>query len=457
MRQIFRYPVIRVAAFRLRHRIAVMALIACSASGVSTSRTERRQSQNTGTAVRFHHAHYAVGDPSAAMSEAARAVEGVRVILQGLGVGVRAGREFLLFDRAADRPAVSARRSATEAYPLAVERLRAWGFTAEPPLVSHSRVAAAMRDLPVEHLAFTAGDFEAAVRRCLDARRPVLARRDDSVLFDAGTGLLIEIVRDTDREETFWCPMHPDVRSADAGKCPICAMTLVPIPPPKIGEYNLDVEQVRDTARRTTGLTLTIREPDTDALVTKFASLHERLLHLFIVSRDLRYFAHVHPGGRADGSFTLAHPLAAGEYMLIADFVPLGGTPQMVQKAIIVTEGTSAPTASEDASNGLKVAMKVDEALAAGREAKLTFTVRDGRTGALVTDLQPYLGAPAHMLLVRTDLSDAVHAHPEEQVSAGPEVSFHPIMPSIGSYKLWIQFQRAGQVSTAAFELQVAR
>ncbi|HVH55411.1 MAG TPA: hypothetical protein VM791_04115, partial [Vicinamibacterales bacterium] len=77
--------------------------------------------------------------------------------------------------------------------------------------------------------------------------------------------------------------------------------------------------------------------------------------------------------------------------------------------------------------------------------------------GAPVTDLQPYLGAPAHMLIVRTDLGDAIHAHPEEQVTSGPSVSFHPIMPAAGGYKVWIQFQRGGQVSTSAFELQVTR
>ena len=42
---------------------------------------------------------------------------------------------------------------------------------------------------------------------------------------------------DLDRPDAFWCPMHPDVRAADAGKCPLCGMTLVPIPPPRVGEY----------------------------------------------------------------------------------------------------------------------------------------------------------------------------------------------------------------------------
>jgi hypothetical protein len=85
----------------------------------------------------------------------------------------------------------------------------------------------------------------------------------------------------------------------------------------------------------------------------------------------------------------------------------------------------------------------------------LRFTVTDAATGEPVTDLEPYLGAPAHMLIVRADLGDAVHAHPEELETTGPTVSFHPILPSAGEFRLWIQFQRRGQVSTHPFTLTV--
>ena len=64
------------------------------------------------------------------------------------------------------------------------------------------------------------------------------------------------------------------------------------------------------------------------------------------MSRDLEYFAHVHPEQLKDGSFRLDHPLASGEYMLIADFLPEDGTTQMIQRAILVSKtgaGGSAP------------------------------------------------------------------------------------------------------------------
>jgi hypothetical protein len=433
-------------------RFAVLALVFSVA--VLTANVRDTRAQAVPVTVRFHHLHYRVGDPAAAMADVVRKLEGVRVILQGFGVGVRAGREFLLFDRAAANDPIRS-HAAPAAYERATARLEAWGLRAEPANASHSRVLTGMPQTPVDHLAFVADDLPAVVQRVVRAGGTVVRRREGSVLFDAGNDLAIEILRDIDREETFWCPMHPDVRSADPGKCPVCSMTLVPIPPPKIGEYELDVTQRRDSSGRTRGLELAVREPDTETLVRDFALVHEKAFHLFVVGRDLRYFAHVHPDVAADGRLHLDQRLEAGEYMLIADFLPAGGTSQMVQKAIIVT-GPEGDAPSSVDPRGLSVRMDADD-LAVGKHAMLTFAVTDAATGAPVTDLEPYLGAPAHMLIVRRDLSDAIHAHPQEQVTAGPTVSFHPIIPAAGDYKLWIQFQRAGEVSTSAFEFTVKR
>jgi hypothetical protein len=90
-----------------------------------------------------------------------------------------------------------------------------------------------------------------------------------------------------------------------------------------------------------------------------------------------------------------------------------------------------------------------------GKEGRLTFTVTNPRTGAPITDLEPYLGAAAHLLIVRSDLSDAFHEHPEQPAAGGPTISFHPLIPAAGEYKLWLQIQRGGRVLTFPFELRV--
>lgn len=413
------------------------------------------------TPVRLHHVHYRVADPAQTMTTVARAVDGVRVVARGFGVGVRTAGELILFDRPGEEKSDAARPIAN-LYPAILDRLRQWGMSPQPESVNQLHAAAALPHESVDHVGFSVPDVRAARDRAIEGGARVVSERDDAVLVDAGAGLLIELLRDTEREETFWCPMHPDIRSADPLKCPLCGMDLVPIPPPRIGEYHLDVDLDRVVQTGVIrGIRLAVREPGSDALVRELLPVHEATLHLFVVSRDLTFFDHLHPDRMSDGTYRLQRELPAGEYMLIADFLPAGGTTQMVQRAVIsgrpAAVGNAPSTDTELARTrtvgGLTVALEAGTG-SAGKEFPLTFRLSDAATGAAVTDLQPYLGAPAHMLLVRTDLSDAIHAHPEEVVTAGPTVTFHPLLPSVGDYRLWIQFKRDGRVLTFPFALR---
>lgn len=414
--------------------------------------------------VRFHHVHYRVQDPSAAMSEAAGALQGTRVILPGLGVGVRAGDEYVLFDRE-DSPAANASaQSAVAAYGLAA------GWLAERGIVTARRTGESLKPLALfgdarpDHIAFATNDMTAVAAHLRSRGAAPLRAREDAVLFDTGAGVVVEIVRDPDRPDAYWCPMHPDVRSPDAGRCSLCGMSLVLIPPPIVGEYRLDLKlEPGPRGRGLRGMRFTVREPASDAQVRRFAAVHEKTFHLFVISRDLEYFQHVHPDVRPDGTIVLEQAIPPGEYMLFADFLPEGGTPQMVQRAIISPGRAGwrripgeARETRQSSAEGITVSLET-AAARAGKELPMTFTMIDTASGAPVTDLQPYLGAPAHILMVRSDLGDAVHAHPEEVTTAGPTVSFHPLIPTAGVYKLWIQVQRAGKVITVPFVVRAAQ
>ena len=213
--------------------------------------------------VRFHHVHYRVGDPAASMNVAASGLGGTRVILPGLGVGVRTGDEFVLYDRFDETdPPDLLQRDLAHAYAGIVAWLAAKGIAAAPATLSATRVARAPAGR-YHHIAFVAADFEGTIARLGVAP---LKRTAESALFDTGSGLLVEIVRESDAPDAFWCPMHPDVRSGSAGQCPLCRMTLVPMPPPKVGEYRMDVTLQRH-AGGIKGMRLAIREPDSNALV----------------------------------------------------------------------------------------------------------------------------------------------------------------------------------------------
>jgi hypothetical protein len=411
--------------------------------------------------LRFHHLHYRVGDPARAMNHAAEALGGTRVLLQGLGVGVQIDGIHALFDRLDGREPTASFQP-REAYARAAAWLREHEFDV-PEGFPAERLAAVLQGEYVDHVAFVADDFDAARARLAQAAPPE-REREGALLIRLAGGLGIELLAPEDREDAFWCPMHPEVRSPDIGAaCSICGMDLVAIPPPRIGEYRMDVTVRAAPGRGASGLYLVIRDPDSGDPVPSFAIVHERPFHLFIVDRALEYFEHVHPEPAGEGAFELAQEIPPGEYMLIADFLPHGGTAQTVQRAIVTPghEGPVMPPAprlvagpTERVVDGLRIAIEARD-LAARRAASIRFTINDAATGQPVSDLQPYLGAPAHLLMVNADLTDAVHGHPVERDTAGPAVSFTPLMPMAGPYKLWVQVQRGGRVITAPFVIEV--
>jgi hypothetical protein len=262
----------------------------------------------------------------------------------------------------------------------------------------------------------------------------------------------------------FWCPMHPAVRSPVPGRCPICDMVLVPASTTIGDTYNLDVELA--TAPRPgvpAHARFHVRDPRSGAAVTRFDVLHEKLFHLFVVSRDLEYFAHVHPVLRANGEFDIDLTLPrAGHYQLIADLVPTGAAPQLIQRTI-TTEGFEGPLhdvpalvadLADKIIGTTRIQLTMREAMAGG-ERLMTFTVLDAATNAPATDLEPFLGAPGHLLVVNADLSTASHSHPLAEAGPPSTVSFQVLFARAGMHRVWVQFQRSGRVITAPFTIAV--
>ncbi len=432
------------------------------AGGPSTGgeRSPLYAAQDATRALRFHHLHYRVADPGDALGEAATRLGGTRTIAQGLGVGVRVGREYVLFERESEGRSSVPARSPSEAYAEATRWLSARGMNVVPASLGESAVARGVPAGAFDHLAFAADDLGAA----LDAiRERPLSSTEDAARFRLPSGIIIEIVRDTDRPDAYWCPMHPDVRSPGVGTCPLCSMALVPIPPPRIGEYRLDVSAIPRAGGGVSGFRFVVRDPETGAPVAGLIDVHERPFHLFIVGQDLRQFAHVHPERNDDGSFEVRHDLDPGEYVLIADFLPEGGTSQIVQRAI-VTPGYAGrlfvpapdlvPGPSEQVVDGLRIRVEIAPPVTL-RETLLRVEVADATNSAAVTDIEPYLGASGHLLIVSNDLTLAMHGHPEGAPSSGPVLTFGPVFPAPGRYKLWLQFQRKGKVVTAPFVIEV--
>jgi Heavy metal binding domain len=267
--------------------------------------------------------------------------------------------------------------------------------------------------------------------------------------------------------EVLWCPMHPNVRAA-AGTCKECGMALVPIPDNTGASYWLDVsaEPAAVQPNRPAKLRIRVRERSSNVVVARFDEMHERLLHLFVVSSDLAFFDHVHPEPRKDGSFEIAITFPKpGAYRLVADILPTGATPQTLQHTIVTagpaTRAVSRPPLIEaevlEVEDGGVRARLVPNNMRVGDDSHVVLELADAKTGEPVTDVERYLGAWGHMLVASSDLADIVHSHPllEETTEGGPAITFQTMFARAGWYRVWAQVQRRGRLLTFGFTVRV--
>lgn len=280
------------------------------------------------------------------------------------------------------------------------------------------------------------------------------------------------------QDTRYVCPMHPDVIEAAPGACPRCGMTLVPGNPLGTANYHLHVETVPGVVKagQPTTFRFHVEDPVSHTPVTDYAVVHDMPYHVFVLSRDTSVFMHEHPVRQPDGVFALTVTLPKpGHYVMISDFFPVGGSGQVLLTPI-VTAGfdgdvqSQVPTLALDTSwtkreGGVIAELRTSPtALVASEDLDLPLHFVDEATGQPVRDLQRYLGAFGHALIVNEELTEYIHAHPEEtlegtdiQDGGGPDVTFHTLFPKAGRYKAWVQFKRGGKLSTVSFTFRVLR
>lgn len=216
----------------------------------------------------------------------------------------------------------------------------------------------------------------------------------------------------------------------------------------------------------------------------------EKLVHMVIVSRVQKVFAHIHADDDApltkeaiesstfDFNYTFPQ---AGEYLISLDYAH-GITLQSKQFKVMV----SGPNVTHEAVgynspariDGYEIFLKTDAPFE-GMVSTLRFHItKDGKP---VTDAEPYLSAAAHVAIVKNDLSSFIHTHGElhppgvpyppvvvkdgkivhsmasmETPSRfGPDIEVHAIFPSAGLYTVWAQFKLGGSVIVAPFSVRI--
>ncbi len=184
------------------------------------------------------------------------------------------------------------------------------------------------------------------------------------------------------------------------------------------------------------------------ATLRAFDTEQARRMHLVVVRRDLRRFQHLHPVQAADGSWSTPVTLPdAGVYHAFADFTTAGA--RRTLGTDLFAAGRFAPLALPKRSptattDGYTVTLNEP------RAGELRFAVT--RAGRPVADLQPYLGARGHLVMLRAGDLAYEHVHP----LAADALAFETGEAPPGLYRLFLQFRHGGTVHTAAFTHAVA-
>jgi Cu+-exporting ATPase len=195
--------------------------------------------------------------------------------------------------------------------------------------------------------------------------------------------------------------------------------------------------------------------------IEQFDISHEQKLHLIVVSKDMSFFNHIHPTYIGKGVFEITTQFpVGGDYKLIADIVPTGGSAMSkmnwtsIEGEQTKQEAIEPETDLTKVVDGKQVTLSFDK-LAAGEELELNFMITDDKTKEPITNLQPYLGAVGHAVILTEDTENYLHVHPVEELASGPNAEFITTFPKSGIYKIWGQFKHNDKVFTVPYVVEV--
>ena len=287
------------------------------------------------------------------------------------------------------------------------------------------------------------------------------------------------LVAAQDLTKRYTCPMHPDVIAAKADHCPKCGMVLdqpmVLLPAHLIGANSV-LHQVTATVttdvplqpgkvahavlhlRRSTGHPLTL-----DQLL----ETHMYKIHLLIIDGSLNDYHHEHPEPtNVPGDYAFAFtPAKPGSYFAWADLRPLPFGLQEYDRTMIAGTGElpridDRQTKLSADSQGYRFELGLSKnEIRAGEpvDARLTVT-RDGKG---FDQLEPVMGAFAHIVGFNEDLETVLHIHPMESRvlqahdRGGPVLQFKIYASKAGFTRFFAQLQIDGRQLFVPFALPI--
>ncbi|GAA1615487.1 hypothetical protein [Actinoplanes couchii] len=235
-----------------------------------------------------------------------------------------------------------------------------------------------------------------------------------------------------------------------------------PAPAPSVVAYNSDgLSDIYDgfqveplslpTGRGPAMIKLKVNGPTTD-----FQIVHTEPMHMYVLRDDLSGYQHLHPT-LVDGAWTAPVTITdGGAYRVYIEFTPAGrpatADPTVLGVPFVIPGDTSmipVPAPSASATSGEYTVRRLDGTadLTSGTQTALQFQVlRDGRPA----ELEPYLGAFAHLSNFEVRTQALMHLHPLPSDATGL-LSFHAAFAERGDKRLFLQFRAGGELHEVAF------
>ncbi len=197
---------------------------------------------------------------------------------------------------------------------------------------------------------------------------------------------------------------------------------------------------------------------DKGEILKNYETVHEKIMHFIVVRSDLQYFQHLHPNfNQRTGEFTVDITFPTdGAYRVFPDFTPAEDNPQKLP----VTVFHDISVGDKDKYKAQPVVPDTESTKTVG-DYQITYTFSTTysltikQNGKPVTDLENYLGALGHSVILKMDTLDFIHTHAEEINTKGPEIKFAASLPESGIYKIFTQFQHQGKVFTVEYAIKV--
>lgn len=174
---------------------------------------------------------------------------------------------------------------------------------------------------------------------------------------------------------------------------------------------------------------------------------HEKLLHLIVISSDMKAYRHLHPEQVGDGQFRIKHQLPDGHFKAFIDIDPKGKAYHVEPVPFVIGEGARETATLHESKNltleqnGHKVTLSPGPWMA-NEETTLLFDLHE-------QEPEPYLGSNGHVVIINERADEYLHVHPAKNLS------FHTEFSDPGLYKVWAEFKFDGRVHTFPFVIKV--